>query len=279
MPNGRNDRDPRYKPCIVNTIVKTQTYSRGNNNSPELLAQFLATGTFYQYETARFYLTISTNSNCTCVGHGGSGCAGSIEIQANLIIQLRTQTHDLDDRCLVCGPPPSTGTTEYNDGNAPKPDLDLKYDDVMLPAAAGSNTLSRLSLDNLNWSASATCNISCSAGRYFPRFYLVLNIKTGTSTPVDFSTVIPLFFIDCDITITNPAKCQLDISLKAYMSEFLKDYDFTTGGTVPASSLSELPELIHSYPSTDAPTTTRNIMKLTEEDGILIDSPFPPKAF
>jgi len=257
--------------CKVPQITKTQEYSRGNNNSDQIKAQHAATGK-YQYETTRFFLDISTTANCICAE--GGKCTGTIDIDATLKIKLITQVHNLATWVLLCGPFSTKITEEYNDGNKPRPDIKISVDNAALPAAKAKNKFSNTPAKPQEWTAKATCNISCDVGKYLRRFYLVKDSAAGTT--VDLSSGL-LFFIDCVVEVTKIKSCELGLSLKAYLLEYRPGYDFTAGDPTLAPGLKELPEITHTHPTGGTSTKTRSITKLIKEDGTTVDTPFPPR--
>jgi hypothetical protein len=308
--NGGSDStdwwDGDDRGCTAPTVVKTQTYSRGNNDLPQMqdqrrkalalaqvfsvlgVAQFLPDWFLgalkagsYQYETVRFRVLYSVDpSDCVCNDAGG--CDGDISVNVSLTIRFTTPfPRGAKGYVLVCGPDAKRATTDRNAPGHAQRSADVQIDEVTIPAAKPGNAFVQPNHAAPVWVASASCTIPCSPGTYAKRFYLVRAPEAGGAAPVIPGEDIGLiFFIDCIVEVTKPRDCELDVKLRAYLLEFRKGYDFTHGGKAPGAD-AELPQV--QYTTNEPPRvvnetgTTNSIAKLIEEDGVELDHPFLPK--
>src|SRR3954452_16566474 len=140
--------------CTAPTVVRTQTYSRGNNDLAEMLqqqqqtkalGQILSTpgvaqyvpGWFlaalqrgsYQYETARVHAIYSVDpADCLC--DNGGGCVGEVTDNASLTIRFTTPfPRGARGYVLVCGPDAKRATADRNAPGHAQKSADVQIDE------------------------------------------------------------------------------------------------------------------------------------------------------
>lgn len=273
--------------CQANAIKKLVVYSRGNSDPDEMAAFKAATGK-YVYETAQFNLAFQVDPNCMCQ-HGG--CVGNISVKLRMSITMRGAEFAVyvPDFSLVPGPDPKPCTVETSPGmlasvlgtKPPRPNVSLTFPKtVSLPPPVQGNKFEPVA--PLVFTATATTKVPCAPGEYCKRFYVVATADLEPP-PAQNTTFVPpitlgedpnmrILIVDCQINVTSPRPCVLNIKFKAYLMEFMPNYDF--GGLPDVDK--ELPQVDHREMGGINPGTTRSVTKLIVDDSVTIDSPFPP---
>ena len=105
-------------------------------------------------------------------------------------------------------------------------------------------------------------------------------LETAVTAPLQVVDEKLAAYVDLMMEVTEPNACELEIKLKPFLVEFRPGYDFSDarrrgGGLLPGAN-EELPELDYDVPGVGK-GTTRNIVKLIEEDDKKIDDPFGKK--
>lgn len=260
---------PQDKPCQLRWKCK-YVYSRGNNDENQLKQQKDKTGKF-QYQTCKIELEFSITADCEC--RKGTGppemlqqdeCHGDAELKLKFTVSELPEEWKVEGGkyALMCGPSPGDGcASEIDRGTkAPGPDLKFRFDATEMPKAKDAkpeNKLKKPKMGSAQWEAEAICKISCKAGEYRNRFYLV---------PLNSN-----FFIDAIVKISDE-NCKLAVDFKHYMIEFLSDSKLSGHGD-------ELNELDHRGPD---PGTASSMVRLIEEEcektgKKKIADPFPKK--
>jgi hypothetical protein len=258
------------KQCSAPNVRKVLVYSRGNNDEAEMTKQKAATGT-YVYETGQFTITILLDAvGCLCDGSGK--CAGNIKILVR-VKYAESTAYASDpvsaDFSLEEGPAPSAPTKPLP-GPPPGGGMDVTMDPPTFGPAVPKNKFSQPDKTKREFVADADSSVPCKAGSYHKRFWL--NSSTVPPGPGGLCA-----WVDCQIDVTEPAACTLDVKLKAYFLEFRENYDFTHGGKVPGADV-ELPEVRHQETGGKNAGRTRNIAKLISENGTAVDTPYAAKA-
>jgi hypothetical protein len=290
--------------CLAPAILKTQEYSRGNNDLDQMkyqhdsvaaLAILLNSGLgvyvkpwviaairrgTWQYETVRFYLNYLVDpKECTCTATGD--CSGEITISVHMAIVFKTVfPGGADGYVMLCGPDAKKETVEIQAPGHPPRSVKVQIDKVDLPAAVAKNNFTQPNPAKPTWIADASCTMSCTPGKYLKRFYIVRQGMAGQKNVIPGEDYLPIVFIDCIVDVTKTMDCVLDIKLHAFLTEFRPGYDFTHGGRAPGAD-KELPKIDYTTnepPRVQIQGATSNIAKLIEEDGVGVDHPFLPKA-